>query len=155
MKLIRNDKNQYGVFGNMTQDDGTQVAATLEHAYQQPDNSWSSKIPDGSYTCVRGQHQLHGMAHPFITFEITNVPNCTNILIHMGNFDKDSEGCVLVGASRSGNMVVNSVVTFNAFMASMAGIDSFQLDVSTASADPGLPPMPSDQDIEDDLKSHE
>jgi hypothetical protein len=97
---------------------------TLQHAY---DNNLP-KLPSGVYTCVRGTHQLlHG--GPFETFEITGVPGHDKILIHPGNAESDSEGCVLVGASRVSNMITNSRITFEKFLALQDGCDSFQLTV--------------------------
>ena len=73
------------------------------------------------------------MLAAFITFEITDVPGHTGILFHMGNYNKDSDGCVLLGEeavpTSEPTMVTNSVVTFNSFMASQSGVDTFQLVV--------------------------
>lgn len=131
--LTRTQNNPEGIFGNFTDENGNEICVTLEHAYDDGNGGWTAKIPDGTYTCKRGQHQLTGMANPFETFEITNVPGHSNILIHMGNFDKDSEGCVLVGraiaGSGSSEMITSSVATFNAFMQLQIGVDSFTLTV--------------------------
>lgn len=131
--LTRNQNTPEGIFGNFTDENGNQVCVTLEHAYDDGSGNWSAKIPAGTYTCQRGQHQLTGMANSFETFEVTNVPGHTNILIHMGNFDKDSEGCILVGraiaGSGSSEMITSSVLTFNAFMQLQAGLDTFTLTV--------------------------
>ncbi len=51
-----------------------------------------SRIPKGSYLCL-----------PFIgvkykgVYEVCSVPGRTAILIHWGNFEEDTEGCILVG----------------------------------------------------------
>lgn len=129
MKLTRTSYEESGIYGILSQDDGSQIAVTLEHAYQQDDGSFAPKTPSGIYQCVLGQHELASMTAPFQTYEITNVPGHSNILIHMGNYNADSEGCVLVGANRVDNMITNSRVTFASFMESMAGIDSFQLEI--------------------------
>ena len=133
INLNRTQSNQEGIFGNFTDENGNQICVTLEHAYDDGNGGWVAKIPDGTYTCQRGQHQLASMSHPFETFEVTNVPGHSNILIHMGNFDKDSEGCILVGhaiaGSGSSEMITSSVATFNAFMQLQAGLDTFTLTV--------------------------
>ena len=122
-----------GIFGQLSSTGGTFLANTLEHAYAQDDGTLKPKLPPGTYTCVRGPHQLHGMLAAFITFEITDVPGHTGILFHMGNYNKDSDGCVLLGEeavpTSEPTMVTNSVVTFNSFMASQSGVDTFQLVV--------------------------
>jgi len=106
------------------------IAQTLEHSYNK-----LPKIPDGTYTCVRGQHQLHGMSRPFSTFEVTNVPGHSGILIHQGNWNDDSDGCILVGEelaqSPKGQMITASIITFNKLMALLDGVNSFTLIVKS------------------------
>jgi hypothetical protein len=130
MKLTRNDANENGIFGTLSNDDGTNKIATLEHAYLQPDGSYAPKTPPGTYTCQKGLHTLEHHPVPFQAFEITNVPNHDHILIHIGNYNKDSEGCVLIGNMRMGNMIMNSSRTFEIFMEEMKDTDSFQLTIS-------------------------
>lgn len=119
-----------GIFGELYRD-GTLVAYTLEHSF---DNK--PKVVDGSYTCIRGPHRLHGMTEDFITFEIKNVPPfngnpVTGILFHWGNYNKDSDGCVLLGSTTAPTMVGNSRQTWSNFMKSLEGFDSFGLTVKT------------------------
>lgn len=108
---------------------------TLEHPYSvNPDSQvgatvWGPKLPPGQYRCVRGMHELAGMAHPFETFEVTNVPGHTNILIHRGNFASDSSGCILIGLSRDQSMITRSREAFSLFMTIQDGTKEFQLTV--------------------------
>ena len=46
---------------------------------------------------------------------ILNVPNRDSIRIHVGNFARDTEGCVLLGLNKEANVIGNSVVAFNRF----------------------------------------
>jgi hypothetical protein len=74
------------------------------------------------------------MAQPFTTFEITGVPGHSNILFHIGNYNKDSEGCVLLGrgiteAQSGDQMITMSNTTFKYFMDNQAGVDTFILTV--------------------------
>lgn len=132
LKLVRSEFGEDGIFGQLFRtDNNSQIAFTLEHAYQQPDGTWKPKLPDGTYVCVRGMHQLASMKTPFETFEITNVPGHTNILIHVGNFDKDSEGCVLIGLHRDTTMILNSKMAFGSFMELENGVNQFMLTVET------------------------
>ncbi len=121
------------------------LAYTLEHAYVTGHDeaglaSFAAKLPEGTYTCVRGTHQLHNSS-PFQTFEVTGVPGHTGILFHVGNYNSDSDGCVLLGrrliqdesgTTRSGSMLSGSRLAFDAFMARMEGVDSFTLVVKDA-----------------------
>ncbi len=107
------------------------IAVTLEHAYPAGTGpiTYIAKLPPGEYVCQRGLHLLKGMSVPFETFEIMDVPGHSDILFHVGNTNDDSEGCVLLGSSRSHNMIVESRITFNAFMQLQAGLDVFNLVV--------------------------
>ncbi len=124
MKLTRVEANDNGIFGVLLDDTGKQLAVTLEHSYFR-----EVKLPVGEYICVRGQHRLHNMINDFTTFQITEVPGHSNILFHWGNYNKDSDGCVLLGESRVGDMIINSRITFVNFMQSLNGIDKFNLEV--------------------------
>ena len=124
-----------GIFGDFTfAGDDHPFMVTLQHAYQQTDTgAWMPKVQPGTYTCVRGIHALHN-GIPFETFEITGVAGHSGILFHPGNFNADSEGCVLCGQTQltqanGEDMITGSVVEFHAFMARLAGVDSFMLQV--------------------------
>lgn len=127
--------SELGIFGTLTlgEDTDAKIFRTLEHAYEISESIWMPKIPVGTYVCKRGMHQLEGMTAPFETFEILNVPGHTNILIHVGNYNKDSEGCVLIGLAAvlaGGNpMITQSREAFNEFMEMQIGVDEFTLAV--------------------------
>lgn len=127
-KLTRKEFRSDGIFSELTNQDGKIVAHTLEHSYAN-----LPKVPNGIFKCVRGPHRLHNMTQDFITFEIMGVVGHDNILFHWGNYNKDSEGCVLVGESvvesQKIKMVTNSKATFAKFMASLEGFDEFVLTV--------------------------
>ena len=93
--LQRQLKGADGIFGGLNDEDDNQVAVTLERAYM-TGGQWTPKIPAGVYTCVRGSHALKngGM---FETFEVKGVKDHSGLLFHPGNFDSDSEGCILLG----------------------------------------------------------
>jgi hypothetical protein len=118
--LRRQSYNDWGIVSTLSDSSGNQLAVTLEHAYQADDGSWGPKIPPGQYRCEIGTHQL-GSGGPQQLFQVMGVPGHTNILLHKGNFDKDSEGCVLLGESLGDKMVCNSGQAFDAFMALQAG----------------------------------
>lgn len=128
LTLVRTDYRQDGIFGKLLDAKGRAIAFSLEHAYADG-NSWGAKIPKGTYVCKRGTHRLHGMTQDFTTFEITGVSGHSNLLFHWGNYSKDSEGCILVGASNVKNMITDSRVTFAKLMELQDGSDQFQLTV--------------------------
>jgi Family of unknown function (DUF5675) len=125
MILKRIKFNQYGIFGELLDDANNHLFYTLEHSY---DNV--PKLPNGTYSCVIGNHRLEGMTEDFQTFEITNVPGHTNILFHWGNYNDDSEGCVLLGMGVNDTMLLNSREAFKEFMQKLQNTLFFQLVVS-------------------------
>ena len=133
--LVRKQYREDGVFGVLQDFFANEIALTLEHSYPgvQP-GTYRAKIPAGNYTCVLGSHRLEGMAHPFSTYQVMDVPGHSNILFHWGNYNSDSDGCVLLGESigNIGNrpqMITNSKKTFEKFMELQKGNISFKLIV--------------------------
>lgn len=119
-----------GIFGNFHLETGEFFCVTLEHAYLSHSN-WIAKVPPGVYTCKRRMSPHFG----YEVFEVMDVPNCSYIEIHVGNFLQDSEGCILVGESVSslpsgGDCITNSRKTFADFMRLQNGNETFQLTVS-------------------------
>ena len=128
--LRRTAFHEDGIFSDFEFDDAPgRFCVTLEHSYD-----CKPKLPAGIYTCVRGTHALHN-GIPFETFEITGVAGHKGILFHAGNFNRDSEGCVLIGKDivvdpNSGDeMVTGSKAEFKEFMDRLDGVQSFQLEV--------------------------
>jgi Family of unknown function (DUF5675) len=132
-KLTRNKYGQDGILGVLESDIGTEIAVTLEHAYLQDDGSFAPKIPAGVYICKRGMHTLEHHPKPFEAFELQDVPGHTNILIHVGNYNRDSEGCILLGAAvaKQPNGDVMITASSQAFAALMVlnDVDEFTLTV--------------------------
>ena len=121
LTLIRTRSSEAGIFGELKAD-GSHFLYTLEHSYNN-----APKIPAGTYTCVRGQHQLH--SGPIETFEITGVEGHSGLLFHPGNTEDDSEGCVLLGRNSSNTALFDSRKAFGMFMTALEGKNSFTLVV--------------------------
>lgn len=73
-----------------------------------------TRIPEGIYEVVfrtEGSHhekyKLKYGANHYGMLHIINVPNFQFILIHIGNTDEDTEGCLLVGESLHSNFTVS------------------------------------------------
>lgn len=118
-----------GIFSELLDTNGQQIAVSIEHAYSVDSETWEPKIPQGTYICKRRLSPHFG----FEVFELMNVPNCDYIEIHPGNFDRDSEGCICVGEKiaeyGSCEMITNSKATFEKFMNLQSGVDQFNLTV--------------------------
>lgn len=137
LHLKRVEYRPDGIFGELLDEQGNLVAKTLEHAYPGygPACSWVAKVHVGTYECVR--HKPVRLSYE--TFMLKDVPDfmgkpVAGILIHVGNYDKDSEGCILLGDSVTESaglkMVLHSRDTFQRFMAFQHGLPSFQLIIS-------------------------
>ena len=89
--LVREPSTPDGTLGEMFYPDGSHLCYTMELPWQNnvPDKSC---VPLGTYTCV----PHNSAAHPG-TWELLHVPGRSEILIHTGNTDADSLGCILVG----------------------------------------------------------
>lgn len=126
--LTRIESRHDGIFSELKDPKFKVIAHTLEHSYDSV-----PKLPDGTYTCIRGEHRLHNMTQTFTTFEVTGVEGHTGILFHWGNWNADSEGCILLGEgiapSSKGQMITNSKVAFADFMKLQSGLNSFILTV--------------------------
>lgn len=135
-RLNTTDQRPDGIFSELYSDE-TRLGVTLEHAFEDRDGNWRPKLPRGvTYTCRRGMHRLdhYNKGEPFETFEVMDVPGHSGILFHPGNFNRDSDGCILTGSElkteNSEWWVTQSRDTFRRFMQTLSGIDEFELEVS-------------------------
>ncbi len=121
--LTRMECASDGIWGVLSDEQGDVVAHTLEHAYD-TDTGYQAKLPEGTYTLTLGTHQLeHGSP-----FQVYCVPPFTgwdgqtheDVLIHPGNVQADSQGCILVGTSlgeiRDERAILASRYAFAKFM---------------------------------------
>ena len=104
--------------------DGVFSSYTLEDAFHVVKIPGETRIPNGRYKVVLrkegGHHQRYSQKFPDIhkgMLHIIGVPNYTFILIHIGNDDDDTEGCLLVGDSSMTNVnaagrIQNSTVAY-------------------------------------------
>jgi hypothetical protein len=115
--------HRYNSQGDFTQGlltiDGVFQCYTLEDEQRALKVKGETAIPLGRYKVVlRKEGKFHeqykskfalfhkGMLH------VTNVPGFEYILIHIGNTDDDTAGCLLVGRSTSENSIAESTIAY-------------------------------------------
>ena len=88
------------------------LAYTLEDEYRDNKISGETRIPDGVYKIgfrkEGGFHSKYKKRFPSIhkgMLQVNDVPDFDFILIHCGNTDEHTAGCLLVGDSQVNNMV--------------------------------------------------
>ncbi len=84
--------------------DGLLAAYTLEDEYRPVKVMKETRVPAGTYKLAyrnEGGHNAdYAKKFPALhkgMLELQNVPGFQYILIHIGNFEKDTDGCILVG----------------------------------------------------------
>lgn len=127
IRLLRKDFRNFGIFGRLLFD--SFEFDTLEHSFLQSNGYYRPAVPVGVYKCKRGPHRLHSAKDSFETFALMDVPKHTNILFHTGNYNSDSEGCILLGLGREDFMLTNSRKAFMKFMELLEGVEEFELSV--------------------------
>ena len=88
------------------------LAYTLEDEYRKKKRSKETRIPAGTYEIKLrnegGFNQRYSKKYSSIhrgMLHIIDVPNFEYILIHVGNSDEHTAGCLLVGDSQENNQV--------------------------------------------------
>lgn len=118
-----------GIFGNLVSPDNV-VATVLEHAYK-VGQVYRPKVPVGIYTCIRRKSPKFG----YDVFLLQNVPGHSAIEIHRGNFNDDSDGCLLLGCGISQmngfTMLTESEIAFDQFMKLQQGVNQFLLTITS------------------------
>lgn len=90
IKLIRVAYTKEGTFGVLIKD-GFPVCVTLEDPWNENKRNISC-IPVGVYSCTPHDGQKYKE-----TWKLENVPGRSAILIHIGNTQANTQGCILVG----------------------------------------------------------
>jgi len=93
--LKRTQWDDYGTFGSLLDDNGDILCVTVELPWKD-NHPQESCIPAGVYNVI----PHNSPAHPD-TWEITNVPGRSEILIHNANWPDELRGCVGVGKAIS------------------------------------------------------
>jgi len=125
-----------GVFGKLVV--GDYSCYTLERPWM-GNKVGESCIPEGPYGLMKRESPIVERASGGEFkggWEVDDVPDRIYIMIHPGNYVKDTEGCILVGESLfwnndHGPMVTNSRRTFKALMAKLSIRETWDMDIQT------------------------
>lgn len=92
---------------------------TCEDEYRTKKVYGETRIPSGNYRIELrlegGFHQRYTQKFPDMhmgMLHLCNVPNFEYVLIHIGNSDDDTAGCILVGDTAGSNWIGNSTATY-------------------------------------------
>jgi hypothetical protein len=139
-ELLRKEYRQDGIFGELTSPGG-QFFFTLEHAYPGMYESgavhYNPKIPEGIHRIVEYQSPKFGMIVPLLDNLEDPHDQDRKFEIHIGNYNEDSEGCILIGLGLGtrhggGKMLTSSKQAFKLLMS--LGITELQVKNANRSA---------------------
>lgn len=82
-------------------------------------------IPEGVYKVTLVESPKRGYIVPLLH----DVRDFTAIEIHIGNYPKDTLGCILVGLSKGVNQIHSSTAAFRALMAEIGDTKEFSISV--------------------------
>ena len=103
MELLRFSSEDDSTLGVLRDESGRLLAFTIEDEKRDTKVYGETAIPEGTYKLrLRtwgGMHETYKKRYSWHEgmIELEDVPGFTNILIHTGNTDDDTDGCILVG----------------------------------------------------------
>ena len=111
LTLIRKEFTTISTIGDLLID-GKFYCYTLEDMYRDKKIKKVTAIPYGTYEVIINFSNRFQKPMPLLL----NVPNFEGIRIHNGNTADHTEGCLLLGFTKSKDFVGNSKSAFNSFM---------------------------------------
>jgi hypothetical protein len=113
IELIRLGESNDSTFGFLKDGEKT-LCVTLEDKWRNNEHNISC-IPVGEYICKRWDSPRFKN-----TYKVMDVPERSDILIHWGNRDEDTQGCILVGEKLGMIMgevgIIHSLITHRKLM---------------------------------------
>ena len=120
LRIIRDKFTDKSTIGKLYVDSPYVFCNTLEDVDRRLENGGEKVygqtcIPRGTYDVVIDYSNRFKERMP----HILNVPQFDGIRIHIGNTDKNTEGCILVGVTRGDDFIGDSRLAYNELMAAM------------------------------------
>ena len=127
VKIIRVESDfMHGTFGVLLIN-GEATCVTLEK-YWYGNQPYHSCIYPGQFLVVKHTSLKYGW-----TFKVLGVQGRTDILFHVGNFENDTNGCILLGEKygviQGKRCIKNSLLAFQNFMDKLKGVEAFKLNI--------------------------
>jgi len=111
LNLIRKEFTTISTIGDLLID-GKFYCYTLEDMYRDKKIKKVTAIPYGTYEVIINFSNRFQKPMPLLL----NVPNFEGIRIHNGSTADHTEGCILLGFTKSKDFIGNSKLAFNQFM---------------------------------------
>jgi len=126
MKLLlkRLHRTEHSTIGEL-HIDGKFECYTLEDKEREVKIKSETAIPKGEYKVIINQSNRFKKLLPLLL----NVPNFEGVRIHSGNSNHDTEGCILVGTTRSEDYIGNSRLAFEKLFKKMQLAKSITLTI--------------------------
>jgi len=105
--------------------DGIFECYTLEDAERPVKIKAETAIPKGTYKVIINQSNRFKRLMPLLL----NVPNFEGVRIHAGNTNHDTEGCILVGRTRSKDFIGQSRKAYDKLFKKMQAAKGISLTI--------------------------
>jgi len=125
IEVKRLHKTKHSTIGEMTID-GIWECYTLEDIEREVKIKSETAIPKGTYKVIINQSNRFKKLMPLLL----NVPGFEGVRIHSGNTNHDTEGCILVGRTRSNDFIGQSRKAFDTLFAKMQKAKDITLTIS-------------------------
>lgn len=90
-------------------------------------------IPQGKYECIKVKDRVtNGGTFIPVTFILKDVPGRKGILFHIGNTERDTQGCICLGMEIGNNMILKSKIAFGKFIILTQDVEKFSLEIRDA-----------------------
>ena len=125
LALKRLHKTENSTVGELTVN-GLFQCYTLEDIEREVKIKSETAIPKGTYKVIINRSNRFKRLLPLLI----DVPGFEGIRIHSGNSNHDTEGCILVGETRSKDFIGKSRKAFNALFEKMKKAESITITIT-------------------------
>jgi hypothetical protein len=125
IEVKRLHKGANSVIGELTVD-GVWECYTLEDVERPEKIKNETAIPRGTYKVIINQSNRFKRLLPLLL----NVPGFEGVRIHSGNTNHDTEGCILVGRTRSNDFIGQSRKAFDKLFEKMKKAKNITITIS-------------------------